>query len=241
MTLRRAMVEAKVYTINQFTSGKDSAGNVTVDTSGFVFQKSSTDTSLVYRHKPGTEYPVTCLIAPQTNLDWRNYEFSGKIIKPAGDVYDSAGVGVVFYQKDPKNYYSLRVNGKANDTSGNANKFYIVSHFERYGSEWDSELGLVSNTLFEGNVDTMNFSIRVITRVYQDTIKDGEVSIEAVIWPENYSKPTYPVSHPVDVSSTRKVEGLCGIIFNYLETSLTYTNNLSGIKVQKIKIQKVGD
>jgi len=195
----------------------------------------------MYRHKPGTEYPVTCLIAPQTNLDWRNYEFSGTIIKPAGDVYDSAGVGVVFYAKDAKNYYSLRVNGKANDTSTNANKFYLVSHFERYGMEVDSVMVLVSDVLFEGGNDTMNFSVRVKTSNLQDTIVDGETSIEGVIWPASGARPGYPSSYPVDVLGTRKSEGYCGIIVNYDGSSLGYNTNTSGIKVQNIKVQKVGE
>lgn len=214
------------------------------DTTGFVLDTSgygATGTNtLAYRHRPGTQYPVTCLVAPQTNLDWRNYEFSGTIIKPAGNVYDSVVVGVVFYQKDAKNYYSLRVNGKANDTSGNANKFYIVSHFERDGSEWDSVMGPPLSAQFSGSTDTMNFSVRIITSDYQDTIKDGEVSIEAVTWPQTSSKPAYP-SPLLDISTGRKIEGYPGVVFDYENTSLSNGNTGSGIMVQNIKTQKVGN
>jgi hypothetical protein len=224
-----------LYTINQFTTG--------TDTSGFVFQKSSTDTSMVYRHKPGTEYPVTCLIAPETNLEWRNYEFSGKIIKPAGDVYDSAGVGVVFYAKDAKNYYSLRVKGKANDTTPDANKFYLMSHFERYGSEWDSVMQKI-DTLFEGSKDTMNFSIQVLTndkKIGDSTIIDGEISINAVLWQPAFSQPTFNEFYSrKDTFSTRKTGGYCGLIFNYSNTSLTSPEK-TGIKFADVKVQKVGD
>jgi hypothetical protein len=224
-----------IYTINQFTTG--------TDTSGFVFQKSSSDTSMVYRHKPGTEYPVTCLIAPETNLTWRNYEFSGKIIKPAGDVYDSAGVGVVFYAKDAKNYYSLRVNGKANDTSGNANKFYLVSHYEQYGSEWESVMQTI-DTLFQGSKDTMNFSIQVITRdkkIGDSTVVDGEASINAVVWPPSSITPDHKIDNTLlDTYSSRKVEGYCGIMMNYLNTGLVLPDK-AGIRLSNIKIQKIGD
>jgi Peptidase family C25 len=236
-----------LYTINQFTSGTDAAGNVVIDSTGFVLDTSGHDTlhanSLVYRHKPGTQYPVTCLVAPQTNLDWRNYEFSGTIIKPAGNVYDSVGVGVIFYQKDAKNYYSLKVNGKANDTSGNANKFQIVSHFERYGSEWDSVMALVSNTVFGGGNDTMSFSVRVETSNYPDTVQDGEAGIEAVVWSGTGARPDYGTGLGMifDRFSTRKTEGYCGVIADYSSTSLTNVNANSGIRTKDIKIQKVSD
>jgi hypothetical protein len=224
-----------VYMVNQFTTG--------TDTSGFVFDKSGGVPSLVYRHKPGTEYPVTCLVAPKTNLEWRDYEFSGKIIKPAGAVYDSAGVGVIFYAKDTKNYYSLRVKGKASDSSANANKFYLMSHFVRGGSEVDSVMASPFDTLFEGSKDTMNFSVRVKTRNYQDTIIDGEVSIDAVVWGGNGGVPDYNIygKNVIDHLYTRKTDGYCGLIMDYSSTSLTSDNSGHGIKVNEIKIQKVGD
>jgi hypothetical protein len=222
------------YTVNQFTRGQDSSGFVLDTTNG---------TSLIYRHKPGVEYPVTCRIAPATNLDWRDYEFSGTIVKPAGDVYDSAGVGVIFYAKDSKNYYALKVNGKAHDSTTGANKFIIT----RCTNGVEDSIWHI-DSLFQGSKDTMNFRIKVLTRDFQfsqdsiqDTIKDGEINIQPIVWGAGSNKPPYPIEHPVETQDSRKVEGLCGVIFNYSGTTLTNANNTNGIRVKNIKIQKAGD
>jgi hypothetical protein len=182
---------------------------------------------------------VTCRIAPYTSLDWRNYEFSGTIIKPAGNVFDSAGVGVIFYAQDQKNYYALKVKGRANDTSGNANKFTLISHINRNGSEYDSVMAPPINTPFDGSTDTMNFSIRVTTNNFQYTIKDSIIGIEAIVWPWNASRPPYP-SPLNDGSNTRKVEGFPGMTFDYSKTSLLGNNITKGIKLKDLKIRKVG-
>jgi hypothetical protein len=91
-----------VYTINQFTVG--------TDTTGFVLDKSGTTPSLVYTHKPGTEYPVTCLVAPETNLEWRDYTDSGMIVKPAATVFDTVGFGILFYYNSSGSTYWLKNN-----------------------------------------------------------------------------------------------------------------------------------
>ncbi len=82
-----------------------------IGTTGFVLDTSgygATGTNtLVYRHKPGTQYPVTCLVAPQTNLEWRDYTFTDTIIKPSGSVYDSVDLYVPFYYTDSSHSYEL--------------------------------------------------------------------------------------------------------------------------------------
>ncbi len=72
------------------------------DTTGFVFDK--LNKSLSYKHKPGSQYPVTCKVAPYTNLQWSDYAFSGKIVKPIGAVYDSIWVGVDVYSSGGNQY-----------------------------------------------------------------------------------------------------------------------------------------
>ncbi|MBN2035651.1 MAG: hypothetical protein JW768_02800 [Chitinispirillaceae bacterium] len=72
------------------------------DTTGFVFNK--TDTNLIYKHRPGAQYPVVCQIAPYTNLTWKNYDYSGKIVKPEGSVYDSIWIGLDVYSSDSGMY-----------------------------------------------------------------------------------------------------------------------------------------
>jgi hypothetical protein len=89
-----------LYTTNQFTVG--------TDTSGFMLDKSGSTPSLVYRHKPGVQYPVTCLVAPETNLEWKNYIDSGVIIKPYGSVFDTAAIGLVFYYSNSSSCYYLK-------------------------------------------------------------------------------------------------------------------------------------
>jgi hypothetical protein len=222
------------YTINQFTTGNDSSGFV-LDVTGSDFANAP---ALVYRHKPGTQYPVTCRIAPYTNLDWRNYEFSGTIIKPAGDVYDSVGVGVIFYAKDQNNYYALKVKGKAHDASNNANRFIIT----RYSNGGEDSIWNV-DFLFEGLTDTINFAVKAQTKdlINQETIKDGEINIQAVIWGVGSAKPGYPFTHPVDTQNSRKIEGFCGFILDNNGTTLATSNIANAIKYTNIKIQKVGD
>ena len=85
------------------------------DTTGFVLDK--TDTSLIYRPKAGVTYPVSCSVIPYTSLPWQDYTFSGKIVKPAGAVYDSIGVGVDVYSSNGSQYritfnkVSMKVSG----------------------------------------------------------------------------------------------------------------------------------
>jgi hypothetical protein len=66
----------------------------------------------VYRDRPGTKQPAICLFAPYTNLDWKNYELTGTIVKPAGDVYNSVEVGFVFYYENEDSYYKLVASGE---------------------------------------------------------------------------------------------------------------------------------
>jgi hypothetical protein len=156
-------------------------------------------------------------------------------------VYDSVGVGVIFYAKDQNNYYALRVKGKANDATSSANKVQIFSHNNRNGYEYDSLLAAPIDTVFEGSKDTLNFNIKAVSRNYQEIIEDGEISLELTVWSGNGIKPSMASLILLDRTQTRKIEGYCGIIIDYSSTTLTNTNSGSGIKVKNIKIQKVGN
>ncbi len=143
-----------LYGTTQFTVGPDSTGFV-LDTTGY---HSTHSVSMVYRHRPGTQYPVTCLVAPQTNLEWRDYTFADTIIKPSGSVYDSVDLYVPFYYTDSAHTYELEF--KQNGVVLNGGWFR------------DSVL---STTKINGG-DTLAFAITVTTNPLGD-IPDGDVLI----------------------------------------------------------------
>jgi hypothetical protein len=86
------------YGFGEFVSGPDSTG--------FVLDTADSG-SLVYRHKPGVKYPVTCRLIPETNLEWRDYEFKDTIIVPDDAAYDTVQFGLVFYHSGKENTYKV--------------------------------------------------------------------------------------------------------------------------------------
>ena len=205
------------YLYNQFVTG--------IDTTGFVLDTTGNSPSLVYRHKPGITYPTICRVIPETSLKWRDYEYSGTLIKPAGDSYDSLEVGAVFYMEGKDDYYKLVARGKGNGGNG----FVIMKE----DSVLDSLLGAV---VFEGSVDTVNFLIRVQTEdIITDTstIEDGRVSISADVCASG-GKLELPTAIE-DTAEDRKIEGYSGVIFDEINIE-SFT---SGIKVRNVGIKKV--
>ena len=62
-----------------------------------------------FQHRTGSQGHVTFKIAPYTNLRWRDYEFSGTIIKlPDSIVYDSAEVSLPFYCDNNSSSYTVQ-------------------------------------------------------------------------------------------------------------------------------------
>jgi len=153
------------YRFNRFVT--------TIDTTGFVLDTTNGSPSIIYRHKPVIEYPAVCRVIPETQIKWRNYEYSGTIIKPEGGAYDSLEVGAVFYVHGKNDYYKFVARGKDNG-----------------GNDWvimkaDSVLDTIGDILFEGDVDTVNFAVKVSTDDYfygDSVITDGEVNISAAVW-----------------------------------------------------------
>jgi hypothetical protein len=119
------------------------------DTTGFVYDP--TEQALVYRHKEGVEYPVTCRLAPSTNLEWRDYADSGAIIIPNDTNYNSAKFGVVVYHQTDEDCY------KVTFTNGTA----VLSG----GGLADTTLGFSY-----GVGDTINYKVTAQTKV--DTAGD---------------------------------------------------------------------
>jgi hypothetical protein len=201
------------------------------DSSGYVLKITSTDTALVYRDRPGTEQPAICLLAPYTNLDWKNYELTGTIVKPAGDVYDSVEVGFVFYYENENSYYKVVAEGKPNNLirifrSGNAIPIDTAAD------------GLV----WEGSTNSVNFVIRVTTsdRVINpdSVISDGLIEIQAKAWNVGATEPDFPEAFS-DITSARNIKGLPGLILNKKNTSLKGNTLALPIQFKNISIRKI--
>jgi hypothetical protein len=198
-----------VYMVNQFTTG--------TDTSGFVFDKSGGVPSLVYRHKPGTEYPVTCLVAPKTNLEWRDYSYTGTIVKPAGMVYDSMWIGMDVYSSGTNRYRVMVKNDSLIIVGGSFNNYTPLD------SSFD-------------NGDTLNFKVSSYT--FNGT-KGAQIvpdSMSRIIVDLGVNKTTLKnYFDKYDVSMLRIKEGLPAIFIDLLGRSKTAT---APIVIKNIKVKK---
>ena len=175
-----------IYTVNQFTVG--------TDTTGFVFDKTGGVPSLIYSHRPGTVYPVTCQIAPYTNLEWRDYTFTDTIIKPVGSVYDSVDLYVPFYYTDSSHTYELVFNRNGIFLNGG-------------GFTMDS---ITSTTKINGG-DTLAFAVTATANAIGG-VQDSSISIAV-----NYSKnrTSFPQANFTDKSTSRIKSGFAGIKIDY--------------------------
>lgn len=205
-----------LYTTNQFAVGTDSTGFV-LDTTRYG---ATHTTAMVYRHRPGTEYPVTCIVAPQTNLDWRDYTFTDTIIKPSGSVYDSVDLYIPFYYTDSSHTYQLG--------------FTQHGVFLNGGGFKDS---LLSTTKINGG-DTLSFAITATTNPLGD-LPDGDVLINVFCSKNGISilnNKRYP-----DDSINRIKSGLACLKVDYSNISNLGNRSIlpqSPIKFKSVTVQK---
>jgi len=81
---------------------------LSTEVNGFVMDTTSgRPPVLTYSHKPGVEYPVTCRLIPETNLQWKDYRFTGTIVKPDQPAWDTVSVGIVFYYQGEDSCYKV--------------------------------------------------------------------------------------------------------------------------------------
>jgi len=115
-----------------------------IEVNGFVMYTTSGQAPvLTYRHKPGVEYPVTCRLIPETNLQWKDYKFTGTIVKPDQAAWDSVTVGVLFHYQDTGNCYKL---------------LFKRAGVYLDGGQWSE---LFRNALTFGGGDTLHFVVEV--------------------------------------------------------------------------------
>lgn len=191
------------------------------DTTGFVLDTSGAGERLIYKHKAGAQYPVTCQVVPYTNLQWRDYEFSGKITKPAGAVYDSVWVGVDVYSGNGKQYRFMFRNDTMMVSGGGI-----------------SEIVPDLNEDFDHG-DSLFFKIRIVTDSLQiggSTYPDSTIDIKAYIGINTTTlDPLYENS---DVSSSHIKYGYPAIMVDLYGKEDHAT---SAIKIEDIRVQKYAD
>jgi hypothetical protein len=187
------------------------------DTTGFVYDP--TDQALVYRHKEGVEYPVTCRLAPNTNLEWESYVDSGMVIKPADTVYNSVSVGVVVYGQNDDDRYLLNFtpSGVYLDGGGINNEYKSATTFD------------AGDTLFY-KVSAQTFDV--------DTVSDSIVQITAEAWIGDSGVKEVFANRQQDVSSSRVTQGYPGIRVDYSELSEQGVFPSSPLRIGKVWVRK---
>jgi hypothetical protein len=188
------------------------------DTTGFVYDP--TEQALVYRHKEGVEYPVTCRLAPNTNLEWESYVDSGMVIKPADTVYNSVSVGVVVYGQNDDDRYLLNFtpSGVYLDGGGINNEYVDSMAFDP------------GDTLFY-RVQVQTFDV--------DTASDSIVTITAEAWIGNNGSKQLLVDAREDSDDTRVVNGYPGISLDYSGIAAGNILDASPIRIQKAWVRKM--
>jgi hypothetical protein len=199
-----------IYSVNQFTVG--------TDTTGFVFDKTGGVPSLIYRHRPGMVYPVTCQVAPYTNLDWRDYTFADTIIKPVGSVYDSIDLYIPFYYTDSSHTYQLGFTQNGVVLNG--------------GGFHDSVL--VATKISGG--DTLSFSIAATTNPLGG-VPDGDVSIIIASWKNGTN--ILPYKQYVDDTPNNIKSGYACLRIDLSNISNLDNRNLLPIRFRSATVQKI--
>jgi hypothetical protein len=192
---------------------------VTGDTTGFVLKLDDEDTCLVYRHKAGVSYPVSCLLAPATNLAWRDYRFTGTIIKPDQPAFDTAEVGIAVYDNGQDRY---------------AITFKNDGDVRISGGRWSNDS---LNHVFFGAGDTLRFDIAVTTNEVNDE-DDKEVRIRGKAKVNEIEKTIIDLP---DTTSSRIIYGYPGIRINYYGISSSTLYTLNPLKISEAAIQKEED
>jgi hypothetical protein len=197
------------YTINQFTIG--------TDTSGFVLDNSGSTPALAYRHKPGTQYPVTCMIAPNTNLEWRNYEFCGTIIKPVGSVYDTVSAGFVFYNTGESSTYKLKCSHDSLFIEGGGfNRTYLQSISFSAG-------------------DTLGFRAIISTQAINE-VPDKKTDVQ--IWLQKSNQGFVRYFNNSDITQQRFISGYPGFYVDLSSVNNFAVRSLLPIKITNVTVRK---
>ena len=119
------------------------------DSTGFLLQVSGSGADLIYKHKDGAQYPVAAVIAPYTNLAWRDYVVRDTMIVPDEDIYNDVDFGLYFYYNGPDSTYVLEFDGGSAYVNGGRFSDELVPGFTY--SKGDTiitriEVSTVSNT-----------------------------------------------------------------------------------------------
>jgi hypothetical protein len=193
------------------------------EVNGFTLDTLTTDTNvLVYRHKPGVEYPVTCRLAPETNLQWRNYQFSATIVKPDEVQYDSVTFAVLLHYRSEDSCYKVLF-----DRDG--------VHLR--GGRWTSDTTLSSSIVF-GRGDSLRYKITARTLDDGGT-EDAKVSItvEACIGLESSFQTL--LLDGEDDNSKRIVDGYPGVLLDPDSGAATLQGTSQPIRIRDSKLAKV--
>ncbi|EFK96964.1 transport protein ExbB2 [sediment metagenome] len=236
---RDSIVDVRPYTpADWYTDWQYTRLDTSTEVFGFVLDTTDGATpNMYYRHVPGITYPVGARIAPYNNLGWKNYEYRGKIKKPAGAVYDTMAIGVKFYMESPTDYYILKVSGFMSGSSDN-NQFKLYRHTGS-GEDLLTTLNYLS---FSGDTDSVWFAIQVQTR---DTVsggqvvKDGKTVMKAKVWDARDIEREWPNYWTEDNDMAKhKKQGYPGVFIDYTKVygSIPYSNkiSLSDFKAQAI-------
>jgi hypothetical protein len=184
------------------------------DTTGFVYDP--TDQALVYRHKEGVEYPVTCRLAPSTNLAWKNYVVRDTIVVPDDSEYaNNVSFGLVFYYNNGDSTYQITFRDSAAYLSG--------------GGLGDNELTGFSY----GPGDTLYATLSAVTLLNNDG--DPSMTQVKVILGSN-SIATDEYFNAADTSSSFVQGGYSGIWLDL--SSCTAPSNVSAMIVKSALVQK---
>jgi hypothetical protein len=200
-----------------------------LDSSGYVLRVTPTDTALVYRDRPGTDHPAIALLAPYSNLQWRNYELTGTIVKPGGPVYDSIEVGFVFYYENQDSYYKLVASGKPD------NAIKIKKYHAGSSSTLETAGGTVN---FEGSVNTVKYAVQVSTWNIDTSVVDGRIEIRARAWEPGETVPEWSDPYS-DTDSTRNVQGYPGGLLDVKTTSLGGNASVAPVRFQDVTVRRL--
>jgi hypothetical protein len=183
-----------------------------MDMSGFVLQIDSVDTALAYQHREGVKYPVTCLLAPSTNLAWKNYTFSGTIIKPNQPSYDTVIVGIVAYQKSETERYVVTFEKDGVYLEGGG-----------LGRQLKDPLQFTAG-------DTLSFEFE-ISSIEINGVPDSliEFTVRAGLNVAQVQQLFDPVS---DTTVARVVEGFPAILINKSTVSLSHMSALQPLRIR---------
>jgi len=213
-----SIVDVKPYTPRNWSHAKNAMfQSSNIDTMGFVLAKTN-GAHLEYRNKPelgADNFPAICLIKPQSNMEWKNYEYSGSIIKPAGSMYDSIEVYLPFYYSSFSNTYKLK---------------FMLNGVYLTGGRFNDSL---VNTKFDSG-DSVWFDIIVQSKI-KDGIEDSIVNISAYAkW--NGGSLTELIKDTKDTTSNRIKSGYAGIEIEV--SDIKYQDKAFSIRCRDLVIKK---